>query len=433
MRTMRPKAKFVWLRSFALLGVLAAWHGTAARAQEQSPMADKATSATQANTAAGASTEAGATSTSSTLEKLRIKFSGQIEGGGTYNPAHPKNGINFGRLFDDKANTFLLNQTLVTLERPLDPLAKSFDWGFKLQVMLGSDARYTQYLGEFGGLSDNRVQPEILEAYINTHFPILTPGGVDVKAGQFVTLEGAEVINASGNFFYSHSYIFNFGIPLDHLGVMATTHVNKYIDLYTGLTRGVNVGTEDNNSSWAFHGGVGLNLLDGKATVLATTHIGPENVNDNDNNRLLNDITMILKLSEKLTATTDLNFARDNAADADAYGIAQYFTYTINDWLAAGVRGEVFRDSDGFFVAAFPDSSGFTDFEQGKPAEVIGGGDTTYGALTLGLNIKPPFIKNLLLRPELRFDRALNGGSHPFNDSDDRNMVTAAMDFIYSF
>src|SRR5471032_2988436 len=66
-----------------------------------------------------------------------IHLSAQIEAGITGNPAGPKN--NFGQLFTDKPNTVLLNQILLTANKPLDPKATDFDWGFKLQGMYGSD------------------------------------------------------------------------------------------------------------------------------------------------------------------------------------------------------------------------------------------------------------------------------------------------------
>lgn len=417
--------------TFIAMGALAPRAEQPAQGPAQKPAAEiKGTSTTQP--VAGAKPAAEATATTATTSTQRVKFYGHTDVGFTYNPDHPNDHINFGRLFDDKSNQILLNQTLLTAERTLDPLAKGFDWGFKLQFMLGTDARYTQFLGEFEDLYDSRYQPDVVEAYLNLHFPILTPGGIDVKAGQFVTLEGAEVIDSTGNFFYSHSYIFNFGIPFKHTGVLATTHLNKYIDLYTGITEGVNCGLEDNNDSVSFHGGVGLNLLDGKVTTLASTHIGAENPNNNHDKRYLNDITTTIKLSEKLTSITDLNYTHDQTLDGvDCYGAAQYFTYAFKDWLSAGVRGEIFRDPQGFYVAAFPSNDGFTDVQEGEPTRVIPGGKTTYGALTFGLNIKP--IKNLLIRPEVRFDRALNGDTKPFNDYNDRNMFTAALALTYSF
>src|SRR5947199_10661411 len=120
-----------------------------------------------------------------------------------------------------------------------------------------------------------------------------------------------------------------------------------------GVTRGVNTSIDDNNHSLAFHGGIGLNFNDGKVVVAASTHIGPETPNDNHDQRYLNCITTTWKITDKLTSITDLNYARDDGVDADAYGIAQYFTYAINSWLTAGIRGEVFSDQQGFYVVSF--------------------------------------------------------------------------------
>ena len=48
-----------------------------------------------------------------------LKLSGHIEAGITGNGDGPKNGLNFGHLFTDRANTPLLNQLMLTAERPL--------------------------------------------------------------------------------------------------------------------------------------------------------------------------------------------------------------------------------------------------------------------------------------------------------------------------
>jgi Putative beta-barrel porin-2, OmpL-like. bbp2 len=41
-------------------------------------------------------------------------------------------------------------------------------------------------------------------------------------------------------------------------------------------------------------------------------------------------------------------------------------------------------------------------------------------------------IAGLIIRPELRYDRALTN-TRPFNDSSDRDQFTAGIDFILSF
>lgn len=388
-----------------------------------------------------------------------LTITGHVEGGITGNARNTLNGINFGHLFADKANSFLLNQALVTIQRPLDPKATGYDFGFKFQAMYGSDARYTHFLGEFDESIKGRNQFDIVEAHALFHLPWFTSGGMDVKLGQFVTLEGAEVIYAPDNPLYTHSYIFNFGIPFKHTGVVTTTHVTDVLDIMAGVTTGVNTTfgdhfncfhCGDNNTAPAFHGGIGLNnLLGGKLTILATTHIGPENpntlatvlacgCNPNTALRYLNDVTATLKLTDKLTLITDLNYIRDDGFHAEGYGIAQYVVYTVNDWLKLAVRGEVWRDNNAFFVNAFPGNLDFVRAEHGDPTAVfISGGRTTYGAFTLGATLTPtlppnPFIKNLIIRPEIRADTSLNGTT-PFAAGTRGSQFTFGGDIIVPF
>jgi hypothetical protein len=96
-----------------------------------------------------------------------------------------------------------------------------------------------------------------------------------------------------------------------------------------------------NNSSLAFEGGFGLNLLDGNLTVLALTHDGPEDPFNNHDWRYLNDMTTTWKVNKCLTSITDLNLIVDTVNSGKwGGGVAQYFTYSVNDWLQLGVRGE---------------------------------------------------------------------------------------------
>jgi hypothetical protein len=362
-----------------------------------------------------------------------------IESGMTGNVDLPNDRQNFGRLFDDRANEPLFNQASVTLERTLPPGASGFAWGFKAQFIYGSDTRFFHSLGLFDRTTDDIVQPDLTEAYLNLHVPVLTEGGLDLKLGKFVTLEGAETIDPRPNVFYSHSYIFNFGIPFNHTGALATLHANERLDFYAGLTRGVNTSLEDNNDALAFDGGIGFNLFDGKLTALASTHIGPETPDNNHDNRYLNDITIVAKPTAQLTSITDLNYIYDETANAAGYGIAQYFSYTINDLIAIGLRAEVWRDADSFYVVSFAENDDAADSLRGGDVTIdprtVGGGATTYGAITLGLTIKPRLTKgaaDLLIRPEVRYDRSLNG-THPFNDSTDRDQLTAGLDVVFSF
>lgn len=383
-----------------------------------------------------------------------ITWGGHIEGGVTGNPGDPNDGVNFGHLFNDKANEFLLNQVLYTIQRAPDPKQPDWDIYFKVQGNVGSDSRYTHYIGQLDSVGHNTpFQLDIFEAWLGVHTPGLTDGGIDIKAGEYPTLEGYEVNDASANFFYTHSYAFNFGVPNKHTGVMTITHIIPEIDLYLGIDSGVNttLGDGDVNNSPAFHGGVGLNLMDGKLTVLASTHIGPEGPNTlpkaNEDFRYLNDIVVTYHATDALTLATELNWIRDDnltgTSAVNGYGIEQYALYTVNDWLAVGMRGEFWRDDQGFFVAQYANNRDFLKVEKGlltnlNPRSFVGGGRTTYTEWTLGANITPPLpeelqiFKGFMVRPEVRFDSSLSG-TKPYIDSTKTSQVTIATDFIIPF
>jgi Putative beta-barrel porin-2, OmpL-like. bbp2 len=384
-----------------------------------------------------------------------VTATGVIDAGVTFNPELPGDGLNFGQLYTDKANQPLLNGVLLTLQRPFDPKATDYDFTFKFQFQYGSDARYNHYLGEFNYIIDDRNQFTPIEAWLGYHLPWLFSGGIDVKAGQWVTLEGAETIDPTTNYTYSKSYIFNFGIPFVETGVLAIAHVDPLLDIYVGITGGENTTFGyrggDNNGGPAGIGAIGLNLLDGNLTILASTHIGPELpdtfgfpgtntintagtcfCNPNTALRYLNDITATWKINDAISLITDLNYIRDDGFKTSGYGVAQYAIWSVLDWLKIVGRVEVWRDNGvsadngithtGFFVAGFPGNFDFVNSEYGFLNTSFVGVPTTYFETTVSLNITPPvpdgwsFIKGITLRPEVRYDTSLNGTT-PFDGS----------------
>ena len=368
----------------------------------------------------------------------RVKIYGWIEPGVTLNSRSPDDHQNFGRLFEDRANEPLLNEAVLTIEQTLDPKPGQFDWGFKLQGMYGSNARFIHSLGLLDNTSNALVQPDIVEAYLNLHFAVdATAGGVDVKVGKFVTMEGAETIDPRTNVFYSHTYIFNFGIPFNHSGVLATVHATKEIDLMAGITRGVNTSFTDNNGAVAFHGAIGFNgLMGGKLTGLLSTHFGPETPHDSKNYRYLHDLAFTYALSDKQNLITDLNYIKDDAAKAKGYGIAEYYTQKVSDSVTIAVRGEIWHDPQGFYVAQFGNNDDVMNGLRGvaiNDPRTVGGGPATYKAITLGAQVTVPVAKpfaGLVIRPEIRYDWA---DTNAFVDSKRKSQLTVAVDAILSF
>ena len=379
----------------------------------------------------------------------RLKFSYLLDVGITASTGAPKDNQLFGRLFDDRNAEPLVNQATFTVERALVPEPGKFDYGFKLQLSGGTDARFLNPTGEFDRLSKGRYAFAVVEAYGSLHLPFITTGGLDLRLGQFTSPMGAETIYPTGNFFYSHSYLFNFGIPVQHLGALATLHATKSLDLYAALVRSANVGLVDNSDVVSFLSGFTLTILNGNAVLAGNTFIGAGNdavfqgafgrdghrVDTTGDFRYYNNVNLNYKLTDKLTFITDLVYSRDDGLQTACYGIAQYATFALNKYVSLGVRGELFRDDNGFFMTQFAASDGAVDLQRGDvnsivPRTVGAGVTTTIAAVTVGVNVK--VNDHVLIRPELRYDKTLEG--HPvFTDSTRSHQFTGGIDVIVTF
>ncbi|MDE2042581.1 MAG: outer membrane beta-barrel protein, partial [Alphaproteobacteria bacterium] len=131
-----------------------------------------------------------------------LKWSGHVEVGDTATTQTGARSLNWGHLFTDRDGEVLLNQASIAVEHDIDSSSKKTNWGFRVQGVYGADARYTHTLGILNNTTDGINQFDFFEADVQAHFPVLTPGGMDVKAGIYPTLLGAEVMDATGNFFY---------------------------------------------------------------------------------------------------------------------------------------------------------------------------------------------------------------------------------------
>lgn len=376
-------------------------------------------------------------------------ITGYVDAGIMGNTTGSTNNTSPGHLFDDRSNQFELNQASVSFSRPLDPNADDFDYGFTIQPMFGADARYTHFLGSgLDHVTSGVNQLTFIEADALMHLPWTLGGGTDVRIGMFPSPLSAETTVPLANPFYSHSYIFNFGVTVAHTGAFTVTHVSPVYDVYLGIDAGNQTTPwQDNNSSPAGWAGLGLNLTGGWPTILWLNHFGPENfkgLTDADGKpvdgkfRTESTITTIYKYNDNLTFTTDLNFAHDFGFEASAYGIAQYASYAIDTNFTLNARGEIWRDNKGFFAAAFPGTldalgglTGNTNVSTIALSPFPHG--ITYSALTLGFSYKmdlPEPLGTLLARPEIRYDHATGT---PFNNGRDSNQFTIGSDLIISF
>jgi hypothetical protein len=375
-----------------------------------------------------------------------IHLNAQFEAGISLNPwTQYGGGLNFGQLSTGNNNQFQLNQVLLTASRALDPKNTNFDWGFKIQFLYGSDARYLHFFGELDKSINDRYQVTFIEADVQLHLPVLTDGGVDFKVGQFPSQLGYETVDPSSSPFYSHSYIYAFANPSGSTGAQATWHINPIYDLYLGIDTGsgTTFGTNhgDENSAPAYMAGIGLNLLDGKLTAVAATHFGPEDSgyvvpSPNSKFRWFGDLIVTYKPDDTWTFVTEASLVREDYFKATAFGVAQYAGYALSDTVTLNGRAEIFRDDKGFFVAAFPGNLDWVNAPFGRPNTSYGVGAATYSEFTVGATWKPAGlpapIAGLLVRPELRYDQTLTS-THAYQLGHSRNSGEFAIDGILQF
>jgi len=283
------------------------------------------------------------------------QFGGHVAVSYNYNFRDPKSQNNGLRLFDDKANQFDINQAEFYIEKPT---SEASPIGFGVDVLLGRDAKKVHSTG----LGESDQPFDLTQAYVTYKVPI--GRGLDLKGGKFVTLHGAEVIRRTGNFNISRSMAFSYATPFTHTGLMATYPVTDWLSTTLGIVNGWD-NTDDNNRGKSFHGMATVTppfLKDLTVTLGGTwgaetvsNALDPtRDVNRNGPKRGLIDLIATYKPFAPLTLTLNYDYGRQEEAffdDGDSavwHAVAAYAMYDITDRLTVGVRGEYFKDQDGF-------------------------------------------------------------------------------------
>jgi hypothetical protein len=353
------------------------------------------------------------------LKENGISFGGLVEGSYTYAFDRPTGALLTGRVFDLETEDPTLNQIMVYGEKTVDKelAAGQFGIGARVEWMYGGDARFIHSLGLFDhyGFASPEEQFDLTQAYADIALPVGT--GLKLRIGKFVTPIGQEVINPSGNALYSHSYLFGYAIPFTHTGVLGTYNLSDTLTVDAGITRGWDTSLEDNNGTIDFLGRLTAKFSD-TTTGYFTIITGPDQPGDNGNYRTLFDLILTTKVGDNLTLALNADYAYEANSVASAtredvqwFGAAAYASYTICPQATLNIRGEYFNDDDGVRLGV--------------------GGIGVYEA-TVGLAITPfpnsALGKNLVIRPEVRYDYA---GKGIFDG--DHDQWTAAIDAYFKF
>lgn len=350
---------------------------------------------------------------------------GWINGGIMINDTNNSTSRNDPVPFSNPAGEFLANQVWGYVGKEANNGGCGWAWGARMDYVFGADGPDTQAFGDgswdFGWNSGGEYGSAIPQLYGEVAY-----NDLNIKIGHFYTIMGYEVVQAPGNFFYSHAYTMNYGEPFTHTGLLAEYAYDCNTTLYGGYTMGWDSGFDNLFHANTFLGGVSRQIND-DVKVTYTVNVG-----DYGNGRgpagnlgdiFMHSLVVDVQLSDRLNYVLlhDLAMNRVNGPDTNAewYGVTQYLFYRINDCWKAGMRFEWFDDADGLRISTVNDGSN----------------DLHFFAASAGLNWTP--TANILIRPELRFDWATSHSDGDFNDiyinNTTPNLTTAAIDFTFMF
>lgn len=405
------------------------------------------------------------------FEESGFKVGGWINAGATFNPGNPGNGYNGPVTFADRANRFQLNQFNVFLQRTVVTEGKSWDIGGRFDFMFGTDAIYTQAFG-IPSFDVNSGQPvnrgdwdldlcckstrtygiALPQAYLEAYVPI--GNGLNIKAGHFYSPTGYETVPAPDNFFYTHAYSFMNGEPFTHVGVVGNYALTGNWSLMGGAITGSGTGGWDGTfnrqiGNWGGLGGITWLSDDRRTSVNITGTYSETSTRSREpwgmysivlQHRITPKTHLVLHHVHGYAGGVLLNGAPKNT---EWYGINTHVYYDLLNDLTIGIRGEWFRDRDGFRVispfrvlAAMDDTG--ASFAGNFP---FVSAPADYYAITLGLNWKPAKrlkmdwrpMQKLNIRPNFRYDRA-DGIDQPFRPFDNhKHQFLLSLDAIIPF
>jgi hypothetical protein len=348
---------------------------------------------------------------------LGVSLGGFLDTSYTWSSNHPRRPSNIsGRYFDKDHNKVVFNYFHLFVEKP----EKDWGVGFRVSGDFGRGGELLREATLWGNRLQDEPSAELREAYLTTTIPV--GAGIGIKGGLFVTTLGTEILPNPGayNDNISRSFLFNFAIPLRHLGVLFSYPVHKILSLNAGVVTGWD-NPNDNNGQPSAMWGFSLTPAD-QFGVVSSFIYGPEQFHNSGNKRFTMSHVATIKPFDPLAVILEYTYGHEEKAslggtrDAMWHGVAGIVSYGWTDRFSTALRGEVFKDSDGARLAG--------NFF-GTHA------DQTLAEITLTGSYK--FTKMFLGRLEARQDWADERFYKRGRANADKNQTTFAAQLIYAF
>jgi hypothetical protein len=381
------------------------------------------------------------------MEDSKLKIYGWIQNSYTGNTnGVPHNAQNFGVNPNYKANQWMGNQYYLIFERPLEQ-NDEVNFGFRVDNLYGNDwtFNHSRGIGDTMNRAGRFSGYDPAQFYVESHLPIITKGGLDVKFGRWYTLAGYEQVPAISRPLLSVPIMFNYGQPFTHFGALTTLHVTDKLNWYNGAINGWDRNF-DTRYNYGYIGGINYTFNEDK-TNLAVTYVGgpnqfpsfiptvqniqptgapvtpPQfsgirNTQYGADWRHLFTTVITHKWNDKLTQVfeTDQGWEKGvpfvggklRRQDIGWFSLGTWLLYSFNEKLTGVYRTEVFFDGSGVRTG----TTGGNFYEH-----------------TLGMIYKPKSW--LWIRPEARYD--YSQFVKPYNDGTRSSQLTLAFDVILLF
>ena len=347
--------------------------------------------------------------------KKALGMSIYLQGGYTYNGNASTGEMNDLRIFDQKANSFLLDLAQIVFAK--DPAAGPI--GFKVKLSAGETAKYIHSAGLTSSAGNDPF--DLTEAYVSYMAPV--GKGLRFDFGKFATFIGAEVIEAIDNPNYSRSFLFNYATPLTHTGLKASYTFSDVWNASIHIVNGWDNST-DNNRGKSIGASVGYTPEE-SFSLLVNGMTGPEQDeqgihaptvgSSSSNLRTILDLVATIKPVKPLSIILNYDDGREEnvpgtllpsgiSSDATWNGLEGIVKYDYNDKYSLALRGEYFDDKDGFRTGTVQ-----------KLKEVT---------VTPGIRLSG----GVILRPEYRHD---SSDKHSFDNKTKKDQDTLALGLMY--
>lgn len=183
------------------------------------------------------------------LKNSRFTLYGWFEPGGNLSTSHTRfnyatgTGGNYPAAYSFEPNTVQIDQVTLYLERTPDEIQRDhLDWGFRVTGLYGTDYKYTFSQGIFSNQYTNSAKQygfDPVMYYLDFWFPKIAQG-TNIRVGRYISIPDIEAQLAPNNITYSHSLLYTFD-PYTQNGIVATTKLSKNWRIQEELSAGNDV------------------------------------------------------------------------------------------------------------------------------------------------------------------------------------------------